>query len=319
MGFHLPKMCLSPEAAAGCWTVFCGWLISPEIFHSHLFANISRHVTGYGTRLVSLEMENEMLRAIIMAPPSSCHWLAVCWGVISPHTSPIFLCPEESWPGKRNLTLAFLASFSRNQNQSSGVVSNYVRCTVKRLWHLVPTRGSGNGQRCWVHQQNHQVQCVEGKAPGSLPFNAFVHPHFTCPKYCLQLTSPASIWRPAPLTPHPSRQLVCVNNYSNKSVIGPFWYETVWAPLQHSKPDKCNWASVVHKHHRLFPQQMTQLKPELAAFPPPLHPCRSRPSCNADMSCPSVPHLAAYSSGASTRTVCQFCKITIISRETLKS
>lgn len=210
-------------------------------------------------------------------------------------------------------------SFSRNQNQSSGVVSNYVQCTVKRLWHLVPTRGSSTGWRCWVHQQNHQVQCVEGKAPGSLPFNAFVHPHFTCPKYCLQLTSPASIWRSAALTPQPSRQLVCVNNYSNKSVIGPLWYETVWDPLQCSKPDKCSWASVVHKRHCLFPQQMTQLRPEQAAFPPPLHPCRSRPSCNADMSCPSVPHLAAYSSGASTRTVCQFCKMTIISRETLKS
>lgn len=159
-----------------------------DLFHQKSFTltcsqTFSRHVTGNGTRLVSLEMENEMLRAIIMAPPSSCHWLAVCWGVISPHTSPIFLCPEESWPGKRNLTLAsFLASFSRNQNQSSGVVSNYVRYTVKRLWHLVPTHGSSTGQRCWVHQQNHQVQCVEGKAPGSLPFNAFVHPHFTCPK-----------------------------------------------------------------------------------------------------------------------------------------
>lgn len=106
------------------------------------------------TRPVSLEMETEMLRAVITAPPSSCHSAAgrgVVWPPPPTHFPPVPPRPEESWVSYLLLCVFFFCVCVEKkktpQNQSSGVVSN----------------GGGALDRVLrVHQRDHQVQLVAG-------------------------------------------------------------------------------------------------------------------------------------------------------------
>lgn len=106
--------------------------------------NISRHMALCGVCFDSPEMEDEVLRAIITALPSSCHW-HVCPCVISLHSFPILLWPDERRPGQYIISLAsWFALFSQKSDHFTAVVSNYVPWMFKRLQLFIPTRGSGS-------------------------------------------------------------------------------------------------------------------------------------------------------------------------------
>lgn len=94
----------------------------------------------------------------------------------------------------------------------------------------------------------------------------------------IKTTSDASIWRQETMTPQPSCQLMCVNNYNKKSVADPFDFKWSGTPVE-SKPDLFR---APQDYASAFSQQMTPLGQSRLSFHHssiPLTSVSFRPGC----------------------------------------
>lgn len=131
------------------------------------------------------------------------------------------------------------------------------------------------------------------KAADSWPFKALVFPplHMMSKILCnhsettnytaIKTACQASISRQETLTRQPSCQLMCVNNYSRKSVTDPSSFWRSGTPVE-SKLDKCNRTRAAQDNTIAFSQQMTPLGQSRLSFHHSyiaLGPVSFRPGC----------------------------------------
>lgn len=127
-----------------------------------------------------------------------------------------------------------------------------------RVELLTAASGSCNSQRMWINQNISRCSVWKGSLLGLGPSrHLFAHTSHDIQNIlndytALKTPSQASVRRQESLTPQPSCQLICVNNYSKKKCHWSLWYQTVWTPCSVQTREMKMGQIGPGQHHSLF-------------------------------------------------------------------